>query len=200
MYVRKKKNSSGSVSIQIIKKVKGRSKVIESIGCSKDSDEIEELLKKGKERIKELEPTLFDNIEQEDKKLKFLSISNEQIIPIGDELFFGKIFDRIISKKTIFQSVYKKNDKHELFKALVISRILYPGSKLYLSDYLFYFKKKEISDETIYRLVDSLYKDEIKQRVEEAIYQDTLAKIDNNLVVSFYDVTTLFFESESEDT
>ncbi|WP_418641264.1 hypothetical protein, partial [Sulfurimonas sp. ST-27] len=72
MYVRKKKNSSGSVSIQIIKKVKGRSKVIESIGCSKDSDEIEELLKKGKERIKELEPTLFDNIEQEDKKLKFL--------------------------------------------------------------------------------------------------------------------------------
>ncbi|WP_457745340.1 IS1634 family transposase [Sulfurimonas sp.] len=199
MYVRKKKNSSGSVSIQIIKKVNGKSKVVESIGCSKDPNEIERLFKKAKERIKELEPTLFDSIEQKDKKLKFLSISNEQVIPIGDELFFGKIFDRIISKKTIFQSVYKKSDKHELFKALVISRILYPGSKLYLSDYLFHFKKKEISDEAIYRLVDSIYKGEIKQRVEEAVYQDTLAKIDNNLIVSFYDVTTLFFESESED-
>ncbi len=144
MYVRKKKNKSGSVSIQIIKKIKRRSKVIESIGYSKDPDKIKELVKKAKERIKELEPTLFDSIEQEEQKLKFLPISNEQVIPIGDELFFGAIFDRIIGKKTIFKSVYKKNDKHELFKALVISRILYPGSKLYLSDYLFYFKKREI--------------------------------------------------------
>ncbi len=199
MYIRKKKNKSGSISIQIIKKIKRRSKVIESIGCSKDPDEIEKLVKKAKERTKELEPTLFDSAEKEKQRLKFLPISNEQIIPIGDELFFGAIFDRIIGKKDIFKSVYKKNDKHELFKALVISRILYPGSKLYLSDYLFYFKKRDISDEAIYRLVDTLYKDEIKQKIEEAIYKDTLAKVGDKIVVSFYDVTTLYFESESED-
>ncbi|QOP42747.1 IS1634 family transposase [Sulfurimonas sediminis] len=199
MYIRKKKNTSGSISIQIIKKIKGKSKVIESIGCSKDPDKIERLLKKAHKRIKELEPTLFDSVKQEEQKLKFLPISNEQVIPIGDELFFGAIFDRIFNKKTIFQSVYKANDKHELFKALVISRILYPGSKLYLSDYLFYFKKKEISDEAIYRLVDSLYKDEVKQRIEEAVYKDTLAKVGGKIAVCFYDVTTLFFESESED-
>ena len=79
MYVRKKRNKSGSVSIQIIKKIKRKSKVIESIGYSKDPYEIERLIKKAHKRIKELEPTLFDNIEKEEEKLKVLSISNEQV-------------------------------------------------------------------------------------------------------------------------
>ncbi len=51
MFVRKKKNSSGTTSIQIIKKYKSKSKVIESIGCSKDEKEIERLYQKGLNRI-----------------------------------------------------------------------------------------------------------------------------------------------------
>ena len=198
MYVRKKKNSSGSVSIQIIKKIKGKSKVIESIGCSKDEKEIERLYNQALDRVKELEPTLFDNLEQKENKDRLLSISNEQIIPIGDELFFGVIFDKIVSKD-IFDNFYKSKDKYKLFRALVISRILYPGSKLYLSDYLYYFKKQEISNEAIYRLVDTLYTDKIKSKIEEAIYRYTLSKVNNQILVSFYDVTTIHFESESED-
>ena len=198
MFIRKKKNSSGSISIQIIKKIKGKSKVVESIGCSKDEKEIEELYKIAQDKIKKLEPNLFDIAQKEESKKEFLSINNNQIIPIGDELLFGEIFDKIWCKD-IFKSQYKHKDKTNLFKALVISRILYPGSKLYLSDYLFYFKKKNISDEAIYRLVDNIYKNEIKEKIEECIYKYTLKKIDNNLVVSFYDVTTLHFESESED-
>ena len=197
MFVRKKKNSSGSISIQIIKKMNGKSKVVESIGCSKDDKEIEKLYQKALDRIKELEPNLFDAIEQEEEKHQFISLRNDQIVPIGDELFFGKIFDKILSKN-VFNKFYKSKDKFELFKALVISRILYPGSKLYLSDYLYHFKKQDISDEAIYRLVDTLYTDEIKTKIEEAIYKYTLSKV-NQIVVSFYDVTTIYFESESED-
>ena len=46
MFVRKKKNSSGSISIQIISKKNGKYKLVETIGCSKDKFEIEELVKK----------------------------------------------------------------------------------------------------------------------------------------------------------
>jgi len=197
MFVRKKKNSSGSISVQLIKKINGKSKVIESIGCSDDEKEIENLYQEALNRIKELEPSLFDVAEKEEKKHKFISLRNDQIVPIGDELFFGKIFDKILTKD-IFKNFYKSKDKFELFKALAISRILYPGSKLYLSDYLYYFKKQDISDEAIYRLVDTLYSDDIKNKIEEAVYKYTLSKV-NQIVVSFYDVTTLYFESESED-
>lgn len=198
MFVRKKKNSSGSISVQIIQKIKGRSKVVETIGCIKDESEIEKLISLGEERIKELEPNLFDAVEKEEDKLQFLSICNDQIVPVGDELFFGNLFDDIWDN-SIFQGLYKIKEKTKLFKALVISRILYPGSKLYLSDYLYYFKKENISDESIYRFVDTIYKDKIKFKIEKAIYNQSLKKLDGKLVVSFYDVTTLHFESESED-
>lgn len=198
MFVRKKKNSSGSVSVQIIQKVNSKSKVVETVGCSKDEDEIEKLFLQGQERVKELEPNLFDVVQRNEQKQQFLSISNDQIVPIGDELFFGKLFDEIWDKD-IFRGLYKIKEKTELFKALVISRILYPGSKLYLSDYLHYFKKEDISDESIYRFVDTIYKDEIKEKIEQAVFAHSLKKLDNKLVVSFYDVTTLHFESESED-
>jgi len=43
MFVRKKKNKSGSVSIQIILKSRGKYKVIKTIGCAKTKRE-EELM------------------------------------------------------------------------------------------------------------------------------------------------------------
>jgi len=67
-----------------------------------------------------------------------------------------------------------------------------------LSDYLHYFKKEDISDESIYRFVDTIYKDEIKTKIEQAVFEHSLKKLGGELVVSFYDVTTLHFESESE--
>lgn len=201
MFVRKKKNPSGSISVQIIKKVNGKSKVIKTLGCSKDEEEINRLVEFGKKQIKELEPNLFEISEKEQIKREFISFRNDQIIPIGDELFIGEIYDRL-GLADIFKdikSIRYKEEKEFLFRSLVLSRILYPGSKLYLIDYLWYFKQKEIDIEKVYRFLDTLYKDEIKIRVEESIFNYTLSKIDNNLVVSFYDVTTLHFESESED-
>jgi len=201
MFVRKKKNSSGSVSIQIIKKIHGKNKVVETIGCSKNIDEVNNLFELGKKRIQELEPNLFDVVEQEEERVQFLPISNDQVIPIGDELFFGKLFDKL-GLDNLFQDrkdIRYKEEKYFLLKSLVISRILYPGSKLYLIDYLWYFKKKEIDIKQIYRFLDTLYQDNIKIQVQKAVYDYTLTKVENRVVVSFYDVTTLYFESESED-
>ena len=86
-----------------------------------------------------------------------------------------------------------------MFKLLVLSRLFYPGSKLYLIDYLHYFKRQEIEKDRIYRFLVNLYSEEIKLEVERCIFEHTLKVIKNQLVASFYDVTTLHFESESED-
>ena len=192
MFVRKKRNASGSVSIQIISKKGGKYKVVETIGCSKDNEKIEQLCNKAKDRIKELSPTLFDIVDYVSKNKR---LSNKDIRVIGDELIFGKIFRDIGCD---FISKFFSKDK-ELFKNLVISRLLYPGSKLYLIDYLHIYKKQTIEKNRIYRFLDRLYQDTLKSKVENCIFNHTKKIMQEGITVTFYDVTTLYFESESED-
>ena len=82
---------------------------------------------------------------------------------------------------------------------MVLSRIIYPGSKLELINYMEYFKQKSIDSERVYRFLDTIYQEEIKGKIEECIYNHTKKIMDNTITVTFYDVTTLHFESESED-
>ena len=49
MFVRKKKNSSGSISVQLISKNNNKYKLVETIGCVKNEDEVEQLLQKAKD-------------------------------------------------------------------------------------------------------------------------------------------------------
>jgi len=195
MFIREKKNKSGSISIQIISKSNGKYRVVETIGCARNNLEKEKLLLKAKERLKELDPRLFyfEEIEK-DKKVE-INVSNDELVPIGDELIFGKMYEELGCNKVFskIKKVHLKNEKEFLFKSLVISRILYPGSKLYLSDYLFYFKNIEITEDKIYRFLDTLYEEEIKEEIEKCVYESSLRKIGGKLVVCFYDVTTLHF-------
>jgi transposase len=60
-------------------------------------------------------------------------------------------------------------------------------------------KRQEIQKDKIYRFLDHLYNEEIKIKIEKCVFEHTLKILNNQLIVSFYDVTTLYFESESED-
>ncbi len=192
MFIRKKKNQSGSVSIQIISKTNGKYKVVETIGCSSNDYEIEILIKQANDRLLELEPNLFDFIEFTEKKQK---LTNKDMRVIGDELIFGRLFKAIGCESIDFKNIKDK----EIFKALVISRLLYPGSKLYLIDYYHIYKKQKIEQNRIYRFLDKLYQDNLKMNVEKCIFNHTKKIMNDTITVTFYDVTTLYFESESED-
>ncbi len=192
MYIRKKRNSSGSISVQIISKKSGRYKVVETIGCSSNQSKIKELYKKAEDRIKELEPTLFDFVEHQDIEYE---LQNSSVRVIGDELIFGKIFNDIGCDSIKFEDIKNK----EIFKYLVISRILYPGSKLYLVDYLHIYKKRKVDKNKIYNTLDKIYKERLKLEIEKCIFNHTQKIMNNTIKVTFYDVTTLYFESESED-
>ena len=51
MFIRKKKNPSGVISVQIIDKSKGKYKVVRTIGSSKDELFVDDLIKKGRQWI-----------------------------------------------------------------------------------------------------------------------------------------------------
>jgi hypothetical protein len=204
--VRKKKNKSGSVSIVIVDRTNRGYKVVESLGSSKNELEIEALYQKALARIDELEQNLFhiskENSKQTQIKELLSDITTQDFIPIGDELVFGKLFSQLKCDQVFdnIKNIRKKDEKIFLFKSLVISRLLYPGSKLELINYLEYFKKiDDITTDTIYRFLDTLYKDDIKANIEECVFNHTKKIMSDAITVTFYDVTTLYFESESED-
>ena len=97
MFLRKKKNRSGSISIQIISKAGGRYRVIKTIGSGRTEKEIEGLFILGRQEIENLsgQPKLF--ISEKDNLIEeaFSLLNNSNIRTIGPELIFGKIYDHI---------------------------------------------------------------------------------------------------------
>lgn len=191
MFIRTKKNKSGKVSIQIISKSAGKYKVMKTVGCSDDVFEINRLVLKAEQLIPEIAGQLPLGWETEfDKKIdEFLgSVANAQINVIGPELILGSLFDRI--GFNIFPN--------DLFRHLVIARLVYPGSKLKTIDYLQRYKNIFVSSDKIYRFLDEL-QNKYKERVEKISFEHTKKILNGNITVVFYDMTTLYFEIEDED-
>lgn len=191
MFVRKKANKSGSISVQIIDKSIGY-KVVQTVGSSKDPDEIRRLIAKAKESIQTCDgkqTSLFHFKTPEEQSIeKFLAeLSNAQIHTIGPELIFGRLFDKIG-----FNVI-----KGKLFRHIVIARLAYPTSKLKTVDYLYRYRGIRMEVDTVYRFLDKL-RDKHKEAVERVAYEYTKRTL-NGISVVFYDVTTLYFETEDED-
>ncbi len=192
MFLRRKRNKSGSISIQIIDKSNGY-KVIQTLGSSRDFDVVERLMQKGKIVIqgdKSNQLKLFTLLTEEEKAIKNFvdDLNNSQIRTIGPELIFGKLFDRIG-----FNTI-----PDELFRHIVIARLAYPTSKLKTVDYLYRYRGIHKDINSVYRFLDKL-SDRYKQMAEKIAYEYTKRTLKNNISIVFYDMTTLYFESEDED-
>jgi transposase len=190
MFIRQKKNKSGSISISIIDKTSGKYTVRKTIGSSDDKEEIELMKIKAKQYLENINPQakLFHS-EQDQIIVSYLSsIANSQIRTVGPELVFGKIYDYI-----------GYNDiQEEMFRHLVIARLTYPGSKLKTIDYLERYQGKYLEISGVYRFLDML-NDKLKETVERISFKHTSKRLNNNVSVVFYDMTTLYFESSDED-
>lgn len=180
------------MSVQIISKEASRYRVIETIGSAKTREEIAELYGKARLRLHQKrfpnQPSLFIYPDELTIRNFVENLSNKQIHTIGPELIFGKLFDRIG-----FQAI-----KDELFRHLVIARLTYPTSKLKTVDYLQRYKNIFVSVDSIYRFLDKLHRRR-KNQVERIAYEHTSKILKGNIVVVFYDMTTLYFEAEDED-
>jgi transposase len=190
MFIRKKKNSSGSVSIQVIQKINGRNKILKIIGSAITQQEIDKLISHARQEIERLtaQPKLFINERDTAIDQAFSALSNAHVRTLGPEIIFGRIYD-YIGFGTIEES---------LFRHLVISRLAYPLSKLKTIDYLYRYQGISLDIDSIYRFLDKLNK-KLKPQIEQIAFAHTKKVLDNNISVVFYDMTTLYFEASDED-
>ena len=190
MFIRKKRNKSGSISIQIISKPMGKYKVIKTIGCGKTEQEVQKLYYLGKQELERLsfQPSMFVSETDTIVDSVFETMSNASIRVVGPELIFGKIYDKIG-----FNEIEEK-----LFRHLVISKLAFPLSKLKTIDYLYRYQGISLNKDTVYRFLDKL-NNQLKEKVEQITFKHAKQILGGNVSVVFYDMTTLYFEASDED-
>ena len=223
MFVRTKEspNSPGRKSIQIVvskregKKV--RQKILRHVGVAENEDELKKLYDlaehikanmlieaRGGASLFPAEELAKQAIEHRDWK------KNQEKLPI-DDLRAGKEIRRVISGfHDVYGSLYDEIGYHQILKSkkniavnkilreVVLARIAKPKSKRESSRYLLNTFDVSIPLQKIYRMMDRLDDNTIKE-MKDLTYRNTRSMISNNIKVMFFDCTTLYFESTQEN-
>ncbi len=187
MFVRKKKNKSGVISVQVIDKSSGKYKLLKTIGSSAEPNKIDALVYEAKQWIKQYTRQLELDFELHPTSEEIIQ-SIQEIKANGAELILGNIFEEV---------GFDKIDNH-LLRYLTIIRIENPTSKLKTTDYLRRYYQIDLEEDKIYRYLDKLYKEQ-KEQIQQISYHHTLKILDGQISVIFYDVTTLYFQIDDED-
>jgi hypothetical protein len=151
MFVRKKRNRSGSTRVVVVDKSSGRFRELKTIGVISDEKEIAELYKTGKKWIAAHcgERDIFAEQAgaQEEKQVTEYLLSNvENILLNGTQLILNHGF----------RAVGFDEIEDEIFKHLVVSRLCDPQSKVATVDYLKSHFDEDVELHKIYRYLDKL--------------------------------------------
>jgi transposase len=193
MYVRKKPNRSGSTSVVIVKKNKGKDCYLKTIGISSDAQEIEDLYLQGKQWISQqkCERDMFlEHAMKADEKEVVENLLNkiENILLNGTQMILNPLFDTIG-----FNAI-----QDDILRHLVVSRICHPQSKVATVDYLKSCFDEDVELHKLYRYLDKL-SDTQKDKIQQISVEHTRKVLGGNIGVVFYDVTTLYFETDFAD-
>lgn len=190
MFVRRKPNASGTFSVHVVMKDRGRYVVVRSFGSSADESELSRLEKEarafidtyGGQRILD-----FDAPSAQQEKLFHVSAISS-IVQNGQHLILDRIYDNVgfgaIGDRTL--------------RDIVVSRVCCPRSKLATVEYLRRYCGSEVGVHTIYRLMDSI-DEPFRQLVQKISVEHTLKVLGGKIGIVFYDVTTLYFETACVD-
>lgn len=193
MFLRRKKNRSGSVSIVVVSKHNRLYREVRTIGTSFNDEELSRLEQIGNDWLA-LQTGGIDIFEQqlqlqEEKETTERFINNiENILLNGTQLILNRVFNA-----TGFNQI-----ADSIFKQLVVARICCPKSKLATADYLKSYFDEDVELHKIYRYLDKL-EDSQKETVQEISVEHTRRLLGGKISLVFYDVTTLYFETDRTD-
>lgn len=192
MFIRRKHNRSGSISVVVVDKSGGRFREIHRLDVSGDEEEAAALEAEGRHWIATYGgQQLIDFEERADTELQ----AAEDVLSgiksarhTAAQTIIGKVYDSIG-----FNAVADEELRH-----LVTGRICHPMSKKATVDYLRCHFKDGVSLQKIYRYMDRLQSSQ-KDKVQEVSVRHTMGLFGSSIGILFYDVTTLNFETTDKD-
>jgi len=193
MYVRKKKNRSGSTSIVIVDKSRGKIRYLKTIGISSDEKILSEFYQAGKKwiaRQKGAEDMFALQEQQREEKqvIDYLLGNIENILLNGTQLILNQVFQLVG-----FDAI-----EDDIFRHLVIARLCQPSSKAGTVDYLKSYFDEDVELHRIYRYLDHLH-NTLQEKIQQISVEHTQKILGGKIGLVFYDVTTLYFETDYSD-
>jgi transposase len=193
MYVRKKKNRSGSTSIVIVDKSSRKYRYLKTIGISSDERELATLYRQGKKWIAvqkgDRDMFIEHDRQREEKQVTDHLLSNiENILLNGPQLILDRVFELVG-----FDAI-----DDEILRQLVIARLCQPASKAGTVDYLKSYFDEDVELHKVYRYLDRLHNTQ-QEKVQQISVEHTRKILGGKIGLVFYDVTTLYFESDYGD-
>lgn len=182
----------------VAEKVRGKMRELCTIGISDDPSGLEELLARGREWIDREDARrrprldLFGEerraCEEEILEVERVLSRISNILLNGSDLVLDRVFDRIGFNKI----------EDAVFRKLVKARLSYPASKAATVEYLKNHFDEDVDLSKIYRYLDKLGSGQ-QGVVQDISVRHTMELLGGTVSVMFYDVTTLYFESDYGD-
>ena len=194
MFVRRKKNRSGTVSVVVVDKHGGKFKELHTVGIASSPEEVEELSRQGQSWIKNHLGIQELDFEGADKKHEELAAATKFLDNVDSVLLNGA---KLILDK-VYDSVGFNRIPDEVLRHLVVARLCQPMSKMATVDYLKSHFDEDVDLSKIYRYLDKLYNSQ-QQTVQKISVEHTFSVLGGRVEMLFYDVTSLYFESFKED-
>ena len=163
--------------------------------------EIESLALQAQQRNKEksLSKKDFNNLEvnREDYNVNLLDMLEEDRIINGIHDIYGKLYDEL-NFKSVIPNAARQQAVSKALKEIVLARVANPDSKSGSVDVLASKFGVNLNLKTVYRMMDEIDDKGIK-KLNKLVLNKTKALLDNKIDVIYFDATTLYFESFSED-
>ena len=180
-FIRKVKTKSGATAVQIAHKVAGQLVRLEHLGSAHNSKELETLISLAKERLRGNQMFLFPD---QGNKLK-----------IKLRQSYSNLLFQVLNREYQQLGFSKLNDPD--FANLCIARIVEPTSKIDSLRVLADLGIANIDRNQLYRCLQKV----VDQNYRKIISQLCFANVaGGNLNLVLYDVTTLYFEVQEEDS
>lgn len=222
MFVRTKKTpNSIKTGVQLVEAIRHgitvKQRIVRHFGYGINEEEIESLKKIALRYKLELEnnrlPVLFpkDNLmtlmetgakqaleDNASLPVNLRDIKEEKRICVGIHQCFGRLFDQI-GYGTIVKNPLRKKASVTMVRNIVMARIVKPVSKRSSVQMLEQEYGLVMDVNSVYRMMDFL-DDTAIAKTKHLSYQYTRSLLDEKVNIIFYDCTTLYFESFTEDT
>lgn len=212
-WVRRVRTASGATAVQIAESVDGRRKIVAHLGSAHTEAELGVLLEQAQQMLADAGQGELDlEVEPTPRKARLLPApaSGEVLFPDpappagGPEFRVGT--PRVVGTASgllfeVLASVYDALGfdalGDEVFRDLVISRIVEPTSILDTGRVLSDLGRTPVNERTMRRTLDRAQKRGYRDQIATACFDHATTNGDVSLVI--YDVTTLYFEAEKED-
>lgn len=187
MFVRKRRNKSGTTSVVVVDKSSGRFKELATVGVASSPEEIAELERKARRWMERYGGQQSLDFEETSKALeevhRTLSMV-ERTLQNAPQVILERVYERIG-----FNAV-----GDDILRHLAIARVCQPMSKAATVEYLKSYFDEDVKLHNIYRYMDKLH-DTQREKVQQISVAHTMDVLGGRIGLVFYDVTTLYFES-----